>query len=167
MGWKPEFSTVTVELGSIPEIEATSLHGRATSPGPGQVWVFGFDFQNIAAWEVWMRLLEDSFPGHPQINLGYATGVAERRHLCVLDQCVPASRKGRTYLCRDPRHDVMKWGQFEIGDKVIVAILRHDGTSYVMRGLPSPSDWIRFEYEARVVLNVPAEPRLPKQASGT
>ncbi|MBL8049263.1 MAG: hypothetical protein JNJ45_11350 [Chthonomonas sp.] len=167
MLWKPEFTTRIESGEGPPPLEATSLIGGQGLLEPGTVWVFGFDFQHIATWEIWARLLDDTAPGHPKISFAYVTPVAERKHLAVLDQCMPISRHRRTYLLSDSTLSLLKWSNFHLEEKVLAVIIRPDGTALRMHGLPTEDAWEQFETELLAVLNGPAESASLPPASGS
>lgn len=167
MLWKPEFRTRVEEGAAPPCLEGTSLIGGPAAFEPGRVWVVGFDFQHIASWEVWARLLDDSFPGHHKIGFAYVTPVAERKHLAVLDQCMPVSRHRRTFIVSDPEMSLLKWSDFHLDEKVLAFVVRPDGTSLRMHGLPTEEAWERFEAEINGLINAPVESVEHSPASGS
>lgn len=164
MLWKSEFKTRIVESDSPPALTGISLTGGHGQMEPGTIWIAMFDFQHIAALEVWARLLDDSFPCEQRIGFAFVTPVCERKHLAVLDQCMPVSRHRRCYLVSDAGHTLLKWSEYQLEERVLAVLVRPDGTTLRMHGLPTEDAWEVFEAEAKQLITGPVAPSAPQPA---
>ncbi|MCE9557774.1 MAG: hypothetical protein K8R88_02370 [Armatimonadetes bacterium] len=153
MLWKQEYKTIIADLVNPPSLKGSSLIGADFEFTQPQVLIMGWDFEGIASWEIWWKLLEDSFPACPNICMGFITGTAERKHLTVLDQCIPVSRHRRTFLWSDPHADWLRWSRFSEDRRVLATLIRPDGSCLVMQGLPTEDAWERFESEFQLALS--------------
>lgn len=148
------YQTEIGEAQATPLLAGTTLLGQEFQLEPASVLIMGWNFHHIASWEIWWKLLFAEFPQSRRFHMGFITGNFERRHLAVLDQCVPQSRHTRTCLWRDPEQEWMKWAFWQDKHEVLTTLVRGDGSALYMKGLPTEEAWELFsrEFNREIIL---------------
>jgi len=152
--WFHKHQTQIGEAHGVPALTGMTLMGKEFELEPAQVLIMGWNFQHIAAWEIWWKLLFDSLPQCNRYFMGFNTMTFERRHLAVLDQCVPTSRHPRTCIWRDERDLWSRWVEWTPEEQVLAVLLRNDGSALYMKGIPTEEAWETFEREFKRELSL-------------